>query len=135
MRIKGQRQSTNVDDITKQKKRVRTDKFAFPASEGGFIGDIKLKSTESKKKSNMAKVNSHTLREKSGMNAMNDANDRDKIMITENALKKSEMDERLNKAFSKENTSKAPAGYEKLAEATAPKQLTEIWTPRPLKKK
>lgn len=135
MRWKGGRQSKNVDDITKQKKKVRTDEFAFPASEGGYQGAIKLKSTESKKKSDRTKINSHILREKSGMNAMNDANDRDKIQIVENRLKKEEMNARLDKAFSKENTDRAPAGYDKLTEATAPTQLKEIWTPRPLKKK
>ncbi len=133
MNYKGQRQSTNVDDITKQKKKVRTGEYAFPASEG-FTGEIKLKTTESRKKADMSKVNSHTLREKAGMNSMNDANDRDKTIITENALKKKEMDDRLDKAFSPENKSKGPAGYDKLSEATAPTQLKEIWTPRPLKK-
>lgn len=133
MRWKGGRQSKNVDNITKQKPRVRTDKFAFPASEGGFIGDIKLKSTESKKKSDHTKVNSPALRQKSGMNAMNDAASRDKVQIAQSEINQENIDVLLDKAFSKENTSKGPAGYDKVSKAEAPTQLKEIWTPRPHK--
>jgi hypothetical protein len=41
------------------------------------------------------------------------------------------IDADLDKAFSKEN--KGLAGGQKPIEATAPKQLNEIWTPRPHK--
>lgn len=135
MNLKGRRQSDNIDNITKQKPKVRTDKFAFPASEGGFIGDIKLKSTMSRKKSNSGRVNSESLRQKTGMNSMEDANRRDSENIKNLQDEKKYMDELLDKAFSPEKKTGGSAGYDKLAEATAPKQLSEIWTPRPLKKK
>ncbi len=143
MNLKGRRQSKNVEDITKQKPKLTSgyegafkDISGKPISKPGMTMKMATVSKTKTKGPDSINYDDNGIKmaKKTGMHKMEDARDRDKADISTREIDAKNMEILLDRAFSKENTDKPPAGYDKLTEATAPTQLKEIWTPRPLKK-
>lgn len=117
----GERQSKNVDDIRKQKPKMRVGEMGS-AEPNRFNGEIELLSTESKKKMKPYKMGPNKMGDKAGRGKMIDAVERDAM----DRLKRGE-------------TSLDPIKPKGLQEWTGPskyqepKKLNEIWTPRPVK--
>lgn len=137
MNLKGSRKSKNVEDISKQKKKfdILPSGYDYPDLNIKRGQMVKARTQKSKTPIKDTGPVRTAMGNKAGLGAMDEAATKDKIVIAYNKQKKDDIEYNLDKAFSKENTSKGPAGYDKLTEATAPTQLKEIWTPRPFTKK
>lgn len=135
MNLKDQRQSKNVEDIRKQKPKM-TNGWVIPKMEGAQ-GEpyMAIRNAQvSKKKANQRNLDKPaSLMKKAGVPAMEEAAKKDSIKNKYLQQEKKDLDDLLDKAFDEKNKGGA-GGHTKLNKAEAPKTLTEIWTPRPLKK-
>ena len=140
----GGRQSTNVDDIRKQKPKSRVGEYAFPASEG-FNGPLALKVTESRKKVKSIKQDLSGIAKKAGIDGMTaDAGNRMRKQLDDEMMSKSTDEMTVDELVARSERKAKEASKSKeynFDEANLPKwkrkptQLKEIWTPRPLNSK
>jgi len=135
----GGRQSKNVDDIRKQKPRVSSGTFAFPASEG-FTGNIELKATQSNKRMNTAEIDKDAKKrmfDKATGGGMNETAGPRLAKQREDELNsKSTEDMTIDELVARgEKKQKDMVDKSKVYDVTKPTQLKEVWTPRPLNSK
>lgn len=137
MKLDGRRKSKNVDDIRKQKPTMALGEYAFPASEG-FTGRLQLKTTTSKKRmtADLPKGGGTKMAKKVGIDSMNqDAANRYAAQWKKEQDEKNIEDMSVEELVARDERKRKEAPTNTASyDVTKPKQLKEIWGPKPYKK-
>lgn len=141
MNLKGQRKSKNIEDIRKQKPSLAV---TVTPTMGGS-NDVELAASQVSKKNYpkgyMKMTDSKKLIKKGGATSMDGAYARDELKNREYTRKEEEqkktnkeIDDLLKGMTKDKPEDSGPPKPKGLQEWKGPTQLSEIWTPRPLKK-